>query len=242
MTVPKATDPDPVFDGWKQYVESLDWHVAELVQKRADWWALQQVFQKNRNLPPSGFFDFIVSNYVDSASIAVRRLVDQDKRTLSLLVLLDSMRDSCQHLSRERYTVTCGWTRNEYNDSMVSDQFDEFVGCESHDFVPEERINTDRNRLLNASNLVKQYVDKQVAHNDKKTPKDYPTYGDLHLAIGEIEAIFSCWYKFLTGVEREVMPRPLGDWFAPLRVAWISGENVELVYGEAPALPNDSVG
>ena len=37
-------DPDPSFEEWASEIEDLGQAVTYLVQKRADWWTLQQVF------------------------------------------------------------------------------------------------------------------------------------------------------------------------------------------------------
>lgn len=225
-------DPDPSFEEWASEIEDLGQAVTYLVQKRADWWTLQQVFANNPTLPPSGLFDFIVSNYLESASVGVRRLVDTDNRTNSLMRLLLRIRDHPELLTRRRYIDTRGWITNI--EDYESEQFDQFVGEPGHLHVPRQCIQDDIDHLKEASSLVKQYVDKQIAHMDKTPPDKLPTYGDLHDAIGEIETVFKRWYVFLRACDISVLPIQIYNWFAPLMVPWITDAKSIPIYGQRP--------
>ena len=147
--------------------------------------------------------------------------------------LLLRMQDRPELLTRQRYVDSRGWNSHDVDD-YESECFDEFVGGPGHDYVPRECIQRDIDHLINASSLVKDYVDKQVAHMDKTPPGKLPTYGDLHLAIGEIEAVFTRWYKFLLASEISVLPTPPYNWFAPLLVPWITDREHIPSYGERP--------
>lgn len=161
--------------------KSLSYLVTDLVQRRAVWWTLQAVFHNNPTLPPSGLFDFIAINYMESESIGVRRLLDNDGRTSSLMVLLDLQR-SVELLTRDRFVVASGWRDQVF----ASSRFDRFVGEPGHVHVPASRVQSDIDMLRNASAVVKKYSDKRIAHWDKTPPNTLPTFSDLHNAVAAI--------------------------------------------------------
>ena len=232
MSEQREPDPDPLFEEWASGIEALREPVTDLVQKRAVWWTLQQVFLNNPTLPPSGLFDFLVINYVESASVGVRRLVDRDARTTSLMRLLQRMLDHPDLLTRERFIETR--EGNTPIDDFVSQRFDEFAGEPGHDHVPCDAIQRDIDRLIDASALVKQYVDKGIAHMDKTPPTQLPSFGSLHNAISEIEAVFRRWYGFLLARDISILPTTVQNWFAPLLVPWITDPKRTPTYGVQP--------
>lgn len=215
---------------WRERLEELSHLVTDLVQRRAVWWTLQAVFHNNPTLPPSGLFDFIAINYMESESIGVRRLLDNDGRTSSLMVLLLDLQRSVELLTRDRFVVASGWRDQVF----ASSRFDRFVGEPGHVHVPASRVQSDIDMLRNASAVVKKYSDKRIAHWDKTPPNTLPTFSDLHNAVAAIATVFHGWYGFITGSDLSLLPTPVYDWFAPLRVPWIRGDGDVPKYGEMP--------
>jgi hypothetical protein len=69
---------------------------------------------------------------------------------------------------------------------------------------------------------VKRYVDRLVAHWDRRGLKELPTFDELNAALDVISEVFVEWAQWLTASHRAVMvPVFQYDWEAPLRVPWL---------------------
>jgi hypothetical protein len=68
---------------------------------------------------------------------------------------------------------------------------------------------------------VKDFADKHVAHLDYTPVDDMPTFDELNSAIDAFGALFSKYYRTLTGSSKGVSATIIDDWMAPFQVAWL---------------------
>jgi hypothetical protein len=82
-------------------------------------------------------------------------------------------------------------------------KFDRIAGVGS-DTIPSDRPREAIERLRAAALPVKRYVDRIVAHQDRRDTA-VPTAGDLNAALDAIADEFTAWNGWLTGAHRLVM-------------------------------------
>ena len=219
MSAPTVANVRSRYDDWVRMLRyPIYTQVAALFEHRAIWWSLQQIWHDARTeLPASMLFDFIASSYATTQAVGVRRLLDRNKRTNSLGGLLEQMDEHNEVLTRVEFVSRSLWITPGAADS----DFDRFAGVGAV-VVNRNRISSDIVRLRATSQTVRTYVDKVIAHTDAIPPDALPSFNELHAAIDAIGEVFLTWHEFLCGVSvANLIPHPIGDWLAPLRVPWL---------------------
>ena len=166
---------------------------------------------------PGFFHAWVTHNYLDSISSGVRRLSDSDARTNSLRRLLDEIEEDAAQLTREWWMSRAlegaegTWERRFLELSNGTESLDPQV------------VSNDRERLLEACEAMKGYVDKHIAHLDAdRDGIDMPTIGDAHTAVKVIYQIYHRWYQIVTGDALAPLEPP--RWEHVLSVAWIDDD------------------
>ena len=69
---------------------------------------------------------------------------------------------------------------------------------------------------------MREYVNRHVAHMDRRGSNSLPTYNDIDAAIDLIGTIFHRYHGLLTASSyTQLEPAWQDDWAAPLRTAWL---------------------
>lgn len=82
----------------------------------------------------------LVQGYAASQGLAVRRLVDKSRKTISLRKLLDDIRDQIRLITRENYVSGQGVSYNSDEAFLAHAMFDQLAGTQ-----PEARRREDEN-------------------------------------------------------------------------------------------------
>jgi hypothetical protein len=92
------------------------------------------------------------------------------------------------------------------------------------------RVQTDLDKLQAAAVATKRYVDRHVAHTDKKRrPEDIPSFSELDTAIETSGALLQRYLLLFEQVDRDpIAPIPHYDWVAPFRLPWIVPDDTDL--------------
>lgn len=175
-------------------------------------------------LPPSFAFELLSDWYVRAQATGVRRQTEIHEDAASLATLLDQMAKHPEVLTRGRYVSLAPDDEHGFLRRRADESFDRVAGEGSYT-IPADLPNKAIERLREASLPVKQYVDRIVAHHDRRDTS-VPTLQELDGALDAIEEEFTTWSGWLTGQQRLVMvPVPQYDWLAPFRVPWLRPEN-----------------
>jgi hypothetical protein len=131
----------------------------DLVEDHEIYWKVQGLIQSNARLMTarSCFFDMVNDSFSYWAAIRVRRIVDADNRTISLLRFLS---DLASHPSVLNGTIT------------------------------EDEVQKEIWELHEETKKIKSYVDKCVAHHDRKPTADIPLNKELTNAIEMLSRMF----------------------------------------------------
>ena len=108
------------------------------------WRGLVEMTQANDSIPPSTFFDALGIWYADEQTVAVRRQLDRDRRTVSLWRLIHEIAKHPEVMTRERHLSL--WGHEHHWRELGNANYDKFAG-EDHDTISPERTLEDRARL-----------------------------------------------------------------------------------------------
>lgn len=134
-------------------------------------------------------FRFCRRNYVTFMAMAVRRLIDRDNRTISLIKILDDLYKNSEAFTRK-------WFLKQFPGAENESLFKKFFG--SGESLNKEVVESDIQKLIFITKKIKDFADKWEAHWDKKRFKvTTPNFNDLDMAVIRIVAIYKKYYYLL---------------------------------------------
>ena len=152
-------------------------------------------------------------------AVVIRRLVDWDKRTISLIRLIEEMADHPEVLSRRRYVAHyktgnhAKWRADTHFDGLARSGATRMDGG---------TIREHRRELLTAHRRLRVFVNKHVAHRARHPMRRLPTHGELEGCVDVLEKLAEKYSLILKAEGTSVVPTIVGDWKKPFREAWIT--------------------
>jgi len=133
------------------------------------------------------FLTWIANNYLFSASMSLRRLLDRRRDTNSIIQLINALKQNKDLLSRKRYVRKflegSGFTIDDANYF-----FDRIAGRGvSHFDITGTDIGM--RKIENKWNRLKTYIDERIAHESRSKTKDLPMVSDLDECIDRLGEI-----------------------------------------------------
>jgi hypothetical protein len=206
---------------WQTWLPRIASDVDLALTHRAVWERTWSVAAANPTLPESYWWQFLVEVYGASQASAVRRLADAHREAVSLRRVMSEVRDEAPRLTVAMFVGTLEriglddrvrqigteWWRETFSDGVS-------------DHVSAAVVESDLARLEAASGRVVTYVDKFVAHTERREPP-LPTLGDLHGAIDVAVELFQRYYRLIIG---GYWPEPVlpSEWDHVFDVPWSS--------------------
>lgn len=212
-------------NGWISTLEHIENAVSKLLWNRYLFREFMDIVEKNPNLPANNFFIvWMWENYLLNAAIGVRRMVDRNNRSVSLYLLLKSIKENPEILSRGRYTELfkdSGFA-DDYN--YINECFDRLVG-KGKDYIDPKDMEKDIELLLKirADRLIT-YANKTIAHLDKKKIKKIPTIKDLDDSIDLLEKLVQKYSAIFHAASIGLLPIAQIPWKNIFKIPWISRE------------------
>ncbi|MBI4547890.1 MAG: hypothetical protein HY707_07920 [Ignavibacteriae bacterium] len=218
-------------DKWERWLNIIQNDLYELLMLRYVFLEVQKIIKANRKIQTDGYFyDWVAITYSKTASVCVRRQLDTDSRTITLGRLLSEIQRTPAILSLSRFEsmYTQGLsTRTEeqrifYNleKRRAKKEFQQFSGkVKMH--VDPSLVSNDLILLNRACRPIVKYVNKRVAHRDKKQFTTLPTFNDLDTAIDALYDMFKKYMLLLPCVQFDFVIQPQWDWKEIFKVAWI---------------------
>lgn len=154
--------------------------------------------------------------YVAYQVMAVRRLADQDDRTMSLRLLLEQVLNNPQFLSREVHV----WRWLDANPDLdwaertANREYDQWFG-EGSLVPPDQVVFQDIKRLKADTSVVKDYGDKVIAHLSRQKLSEPLTLDRLEKAVDDVVDLFRHWSIIIAGSDHYVGAAVDGDWRLP---------------------------
>jgi len=167
--------------------------MGELLSKRTIFRDLIEISDSNPNIRnPSTFYDWIISNYVVSSCVLLRRLCDMDNRSISLWRILYLLLEYPGIISRASYRAVSGYS------SQADSEFDKMVG-KGRKILGPAAIRSDMAKLEKAEARIRRLVNKRLAHHGHPGAlRHIPTFRDLDNAIDTVHDLVLRYNSLLT--------------------------------------------
>lgn len=212
------------FDKWNRWLETITDDVTILVTDKHIFWEIQDMRKKNQVIqkPGNRFFESLERLYAESALMRIRKQIKSRQDSTSLARLLSQIANDPGFLSRKRFADAYRFSNP---DSAVSPDtyFDQLFAGNVDDHVDPELVKKDLEELRARAEKVEYCADKAVAHHDRGTLLEVPTFGEVNDCVDLLEKL-TIKYRFLfRGVTfvGSLLPEDLGDWKAIFKIPWL---------------------
>lgn len=212
------------YEKWKRWLKVADDEVTAMFQRRDTWRGVVAIVRANPAIPTSHFFDFLAHGYVTMQATAIRRQAEINPRVVSLASLLSEVLKQPTLVSRDRFVSQYPWGMQYLGDRA----FNDFAG-EGGSHIDAVFLQSDLQVLQRAAQSVKAYVDRHVAHTDRKRhAKDLPSYSKIDETLEVFGVLLKRYLLLFEQADRDpIAPIPQYDWMAPFRLAWIAPGRAE---------------
>jgi len=180
----------------RKWIRWIDRITDELTRSLVDreifeqWWT---IVQQNPNLDINNdFISFIWDSYLTKQVLVVRRQVKYNRQSISLVRLLNDIRESSKQITREDFM-------KDYSNPTFPDMwhegrrlFDSLAG-RGGKHISKTRVIADIKRLKHVSRGLMNYADKWLAHSDRR--RKYPSLGFRQLNKS-LDIIYKAWRKY----------------------------------------------
>jgi hypothetical protein len=184
---------------------------------------VQKIIRFNQRLQQteSIFFEWMGSVFAHSSAVGVRRQAGLSDRSISLRRLLVELQKYPRLVTREYH-------KNLYKNMSTRIQraadnaYDTYVGPGRTELDPA-RIQEDIDLLSSASERIRHYTDRVVAHYDERgLRKPIPTFHDLSNCLLEMDELVLKYSELMKGEAKiTLLPTFLYDWKSIFQIPWI---------------------
>lgn len=211
----------------EEQLEKFNDEIVKLYHHLSLFKQLNEIIKKNENLQKMDptLLQWMKIAFTIDLVISIGRICDKDKRTFSLVRLLEELKmpKNTGYLTRERHTVL--YNADPILKKLYADSdFDHLAGTGEKSFS-KNIITADINRLTEKEpfNKIKTFRDEYLAHMDWNRKKVSITYNELYQAFEVIEEIGKK-YNLLISASCPISftPAPQGNWREVLTIPWIS--------------------
>lgn len=201
------------------WIEEVNNQVSDLLIDQYIFTSVGEIVQDNAELRQmqSHFFQWMISSYVESAALSIRRQVEK-KDAISIGRILDELTRFPQVM-----------TLNDHASLYDNDRNGRYFARETYShFARDGRMELDVDLLLadasllsSKCRLIKHYADRRIAHYDSRGVKmQTPTFKDLDESIDCIKTLSEKYYLLIEAVSTDLMPVFQYDWTQVFNVPW----------------------
>jgi hypothetical protein len=211
----------------EEQLEKLSNEIAELFHHLNLFKQLNEIIKKNENLQKMDptLLQWMKRAFTIDLVIGIGRICDKDKRTFSLVRLLEELKEpqNADYLTRERYTAL--YNADPILKKLYADSdFDHLAGAGQKSFS-KNIISADIKQLTKEEPFkkIKTFRDEYLAHMDWNRKKVSIIYNELYQAFKVIEEVDKK-YNLLISASGLISstPTPQGNWREVLTISWIS--------------------
>jgi hypothetical protein len=161
------------------------------------FWRMTEITNKNERVMKVGgdYLAWFKNCYIEAGSVAFRRQLDRDKRSISMMNLLTTIHNNCQSFTREGFqgkrTFSPG---SPFHDAGVwkeaGEAFDQTFGNGGQ--LDPATVQADIDLLEKESAAIKEQVNKEIAHRDRKGMQGTKATGEIfEQCVGHLDGMAS---------------------------------------------------
>jgi hypothetical protein len=229
MPAARASSPKTdraLIRSWRRRLRVVHLLAQDLATQRHYFRELRELIRTSKKLDRldhGGFFASLERAYSDSMSIAVRRIVAGDARSITLTSILKEIELRPELLSRTLYIGRVGsasfpgepWVRRALQKDFRRTQngyFDKLVRPGAAHLRAAD-VRRDLRRLRAATDRIKHHANRRVAHHDRRVLRMKVTFDELFAVADVIEEILAKYGQLIrAGYSRRLLPRLPDDW------------------------------
>ena len=197
---------------WDRWLAELRREVGHALLAQEIFWQLQALAKQHPNsISPSALFDWMCWNHIEISALRVRRFLDQDRRSRSLIRLLREMYERPSAINQAFHASL--YERTPFGVAYGAKCFEQSAKTKSGR-LSLIQLRSQISNLGRISDRIRYVVDKRIAHTDERFSKRVrPTLNELTTAFAEIDRLV-CHYSFLlTGSHWDTCkPERQEDW------------------------------
>jgi hypothetical protein len=213
---------------WSKWIDVLDTEILNLHTQRHIFQEVQNILRANPKMQSPDDFNFWLAVWYASAmSVAVRKQADNDKDSISYQRLLEGIKANPTVISRERFkkNFVNGWN---YSEADANEGFDQLIGS-GRQYIDPTIVDREINELGTKTDKLSHYVNKRIAHHDKKDFTAIPRFSDLHEAIDYLGTLHKKYYMVFRCFSTDLLTVWQYDWKSVFLYPWI-----DLSSGDCP--------
>jgi hypothetical protein len=205
---------------WGEWLRDIHADVRSLLMSRQIFWEIQKIVDANAKLQeqPGLFNQWLATNYVVAATVGIRRQLDRDSRSVSLVRLLTEVAVTIEE--RPDILSRANFVKN-YRPETAERDYDKLVGAEQQR-VDVTFVHCDLDRFCAAADTetVREFVNKRAAHWDEAAdPK--VKLGEVDTALDILSGLVDKYTRLLTGSGSPLEPKLPAGWKKILMMPWI---------------------
>jgi hypothetical protein len=220
---------------WGEWLRAISDDVQSLLRSRQIFWEIQTIVDANAKLQrqPRLFNRWLATNYVVAATVGIRRQLDRDARSVSLVRLLTDLEETLKSveetLKEEREERPDTLSRANFLKNYRAElreagerHYDKLVGAgEKRVDAALVRSDLDRFCAAAATETVREFVNKRAAHWDEDADDPKVSLGEVDAALDILSALVDKYWRLLTGSGGTVGPKLSPEWKGVFTVPWI---------------------
>lgn len=216
--------PSSRWAGWVRDIDILIKQHSELLLRQHLWEEYQEIIRANPEINVgNAFHDLFNCTYAESQVIAIRRIVDRDRKTCSLHNLLWDIKQNAKSVTIDAHLSVWrgGKLPREVTDRLASDLFEKYARGLPH--LDPQLVEQDLLNLLQRCRPLRQHCNSTVAHLSRgEAPAPIPTFRDIHDVLELVESILRRYHLLLTAIDYPRMtPVIQYNWKRIFRRPWI---------------------
>ena len=228
---------------WLRWMETIHDDILALVRDANMFWEIQDIIRENPRIQkPNAFYSYLARTYFSHAAGGIRRQTELQKDSISFVRLLDEIAKNPEELSRDYFNSRHPHSNGPDLDQVVGKSDLEAVGItdsfqlkkiiQMDDFAPyadaggtyvcPQMVKDDKARLESKAKILAEFVDRRIAHWDKREPTVVPTFEELDDSIKLVDQTY-VKYHFLFHAESmdTLMPTYQYEWKSIFCEPWL---------------------
>lgn len=141
-----------------------------------------EILNANPRLKTSNhFLTWIADNYLYSAAMSLRRILDQTRGTISLYKLLDALQENDHLLTKTSYMTR--FIADGTDRDLAEICFSSFARFGHTEGLNLQILRDQIESFSESWGRLKDYIDERIAHEARSPSEDIPTVSDLDICI-----------------------------------------------------------
>ncbi|MFZ1082362.1 MAG: hypothetical protein WAO19_10610 [Candidatus Kryptoniota bacterium] len=194
---------------------------------------VQKIIAANPSIQiESSFYEWIGYVYATHAVIGVRRQVDKDTRSVSLVQVLEVIEKNNAFFTVKRFQRLYPKSLKR---NVAPRVFKRFSGARLAHLNPVF-VSKDIRTLRKSIERIAHFTNKRVAHLDRSAFRAVPTFDDLDYALDQLEKVVKNYMLLLFGEDSDLVPIWQYDWQKIFHYPWIQKDE------GSPSIAASSIG